>query len=125
MKCIECEFFHIRQEPLPNHMDTGLAECRKHNLVTDFYNHGKLNKLECVEEQEGELMEKLKPCPFCGAEAEIQEEHQWISGCSNGVNRKYIVCTKCRNRTMSFDWDERKDMIEAWNRRKSDDEVGG
>lgn len=48
-KCIECEHFHIRQEPLPHHFDTGLAECRKHNLVVDFFNHGKLNRLECVE----------------------------------------------------------------------------
>lgn len=54
MKCIDCEYFHIRQEPLNNHYDTGLAECRKHNLVVDFYNHRKLNQLTCVEEQEDE-----------------------------------------------------------------------
>lgn len=51
-KCIDCEHFHIRQEPLPKHYDTGLAECRKYKLVVDFYNHGKLNKLTCVEKQE-------------------------------------------------------------------------
>ena len=52
MKCKDCENFHIRQEPLPHHYDTGLAECKKHHLVIDFYNHGKINRLECVEEQE-------------------------------------------------------------------------
>lgn len=50
-RCKDCENFHIRQEPLPHHYDTGLAECKKHKLVVDFYNHGKLNKLKCVEEQ--------------------------------------------------------------------------
>ena len=49
MKCKDCEYFHIRQEPLPNHYDTGLAERRKYNLVTEFFNHGKLNRLECVD----------------------------------------------------------------------------
>lgn len=47
MKCKDCEHFHIRQEPLPNHHDAGLAECKKYNLVTEFYNHGKLNRLTC------------------------------------------------------------------------------
>jgi len=49
MKCTDCEYFHIMYEPLPSHYDTGAAECRKHDLITDFYNHEKLNKLECVE----------------------------------------------------------------------------
>lgn len=47
MKCKDCEHFHIRQEPLSDHFDTGLAECRKYHLVVDFYNHRKLNRLTC------------------------------------------------------------------------------
>ena len=27
----------------------GMAECKKHNLVTEFYNHGKLERLSCIE----------------------------------------------------------------------------
>lgn len=52
MKCKECEHFHIRQEPLGSlgdYYDLGLAECKKYNLVTDFLNHGKFNRLYCVE----------------------------------------------------------------------------
>lgn len=51
MKCRDCEYFHIRQEPLrtPGTLwDLGLAECKKYNLVVDFATHGKLDKLECV-----------------------------------------------------------------------------
>lgn len=51
-RCKNCDHFHILFEPLPYHYDAGLAECKKHNLVVDFYNHRKLNKLKCVEEQE-------------------------------------------------------------------------
>lgn len=50
-KCANCEHFHILQEPLPHHMDTGLAICEKHNLSVDFYNHIKINKLTCVESE--------------------------------------------------------------------------
>ena len=52
MKCVDCPEFHIRQQPLRTDgvvWDFGLAECRKHNLVVDFANRRKLNKLECVE----------------------------------------------------------------------------
>ena len=51
-KCLECEYFHIRMKPLrtPGVLwDMGLAECKKHNLVVDFANHGKLKRLECKE----------------------------------------------------------------------------
>jgi len=54
MKCVDCEYFHIRQEPLPHHYDTGLAECRKYNLVTDFYNHGKFERLTCEDRPQTE-----------------------------------------------------------------------
>lgn len=47
--CKDCEYFHIRQEPLKRHFDAGVAECKKHNLVIDFFNYEKLNKLKCVE----------------------------------------------------------------------------
>ena len=53
-KCKNCKHFRIRQEPLPDHYDAGLAECRKYGLVVDFFNHGKLNRLECIDEGEQE-----------------------------------------------------------------------
>lgn len=52
--CKNCEHFHIRQRPLPDHYDTGLAECKKHGLVTDFFDMRKFDKMVCVEEVEHE-----------------------------------------------------------------------
>ena len=54
MNCKDCEHFHIRQEPLrtPGKLwDMGLAECKKHNVVADFANETKLNRLKCVESE--------------------------------------------------------------------------
>lgn len=53
--CINCKYFHIRQEPLRGKgylWDLGLAECKKLNLVVDFANHAKLNRLKCEKRPE-------------------------------------------------------------------------
>ena len=65
-------------------------------------------------------MTELKPCPFCGGEAEIQEEHRWITGVNKGFHWKYVSCRKCNNRTAGYEWDEEKEMVKAWNRRAND-----
>lgn len=55
MKCRDCEHFHIRMNPWKSDgvcWDMGLAECRKHNLVVDFLDKRKLNKLTCVEDND-------------------------------------------------------------------------
>lgn len=62
-------------------------------------------------------MSELKHCPFCGGEAGVVHERRWISGVSKGYAWKYIACKKCSCRTMGYDWDDEKDMVEAWNRR--------
>ena len=54
MKCRDCEHFKVLYEPIRTkggYYDLGKAECKKHDMVVDFMNYGKLNKLECVEEQ--------------------------------------------------------------------------
>lgn len=51
MRCKDCEHFHICYEPIKG-SDTGMAECRKHDLVVDFLSHKKLERLECVEATE-------------------------------------------------------------------------
>lgn len=68
-------------------------------------------------------MSEIKRCPFCGGEAEIMDEHKYIGGASQGFHRKYIHCVKCCNRTMSYDYDDKKAMIRAWNRRVSDESI--
>ena len=50
MTCDKCEHFKILYEPLRTKgelWDLGRAICEKHNLVTDFSNHGKFKRLEC------------------------------------------------------------------------------
>jgi hypothetical protein len=52
MKCKDCPYFAITQDPIRttgNLWDLGLAKCKKYNLVVDWANKSKLNALECVE----------------------------------------------------------------------------
>ena len=52
MKCVDCPDFRIICEPVKadkGYWDLGRAECKKHDLVTDFANRRKLNRLECVD----------------------------------------------------------------------------
>lgn len=57
IKCMECPYFEIEMEPLRSAngicWDTGQAVCKKYDLVVDFYNHGKLKRLTCIEEGNG------------------------------------------------------------------------
>lgn len=53
MKCWDCEYFKITQEPLrcgKDIYDLGRAECTNFDLVVDFINHRKLKRLECIDE---------------------------------------------------------------------------
>lgn len=52
---------------------------------------------------------KLKPCPFCGGEA----DYRTMGNCV------YIVCTKCGCNTQTFHYKERQEAIKAWNNRPS------
>ena len=65
-----------------------------------------------------ETWDEIKKCPFCGGDAAVYDETHWISGRSNGGYQKYIMCKRCNCRTSSFFWDDRKEMIETWNRRE-------
>ena len=57
--------------------------------------------------EELEYKEKIKPCPFCGGEAELN------SGVEN-----WVECTVCHNRTDTWLCDSK--AIERWNRRTND-----
>ena len=51
---------------------------------------------------------KLRECPFCGGEAEL-----------NGITKIWVRCTQCSVETPFYDFmDEAED---AWNRRVGDD----
>ena len=57
----------------------------------------------------------LKPCPFCGGEADVIE-HRFY-----GLDSSYgLRCEKCKAETYQFYESEEK-AIEAWNRRAGED----
>lgn len=63
-------------------------------------------------------MEKILPCPFCGAEAEkitLNEEHE-VPKSSSWYNGDVIQCTKCFCSSRIF-FGEKEGIIEAWNQR--------
>lgn len=60
-------------------------------------------------------MIELKPCPFCGGEAEYFEERIYI------MNNAFLMGVKCKDCGGAYmDADKKKcpnDMFRAWNRR--------
>lgn len=55
--CKNCEYFNILYEPMKD-VDFGKAECKKHNLITDFLDHKKFGWLSCIED--GKMKKKKK-----------------------------------------------------------------
>ena len=58
-------------------------------------------------------MTNLKPCPFCGGEAE-QDSYSSCDACGKEFNS--IVCQDCGNRTNCCS--PLDEAIEAWNKRE-------
>lgn len=56
----------------------------------------------------------LKPCPFCGCEAEIKRHTDIASGF-------YVVCTNCPTDVGRMWFWKRQDAVNAWNRRARDE----
>ena len=52
------------------------------------------------------MTDKLKPCPFCGGEADTIWRHGYWS----------VLCYKCHAETSGF---HEEDAVKAWNRRES------
>lgn len=69
------------------------------------------------------MIDKLKPCPFCGGNAEI------ITGVSRGVPANSYACVRCKDcdgGTRAFDDVEHNaefiyKAIQAWNRRTNNE----
>ena len=63
----------------------------------------------------GDRMEKIKPCPFCGADPEVRD---WMCG----------FCVSCENRECpcmptSFVYDTKEEAINFWNRRPGEEDA--
>ena len=63
-------------------------------------------------------MEKLKPCPFCGGEARINERLEPLHGM-----RYYPTCMNkhCLGRNTAKYFEIKATAIAAWNRRTNDE----
>ena len=48
MQCKDCEYFKITETP--DGINWGRATCTKYDLVTDFRNKRKINRLTCIED---------------------------------------------------------------------------
>ena len=55
------------------------------------------------------MTEKLKPCPFCGGEAEVYENEY------ENITLFMVACKNCGISTAGYDYEE--DAIKDWNRR--------
>lgn len=58
-------------------------------------------------------MDELKPCPFCGGEAETGKT---VFGLRAGLI--FVFCKKCY--ASSLDYKTEKEAIKVWNRRVND-----
>ena len=67
------------------------------------------------------MMDKLKPCPFCGGQQLYDNigVHYDESGLSDVRYFYSVVCINCGCRTASFE--QKLNAIESWNRRVSDE----
>lgn len=57
-------------------------------------------------------LEGLKPCPFCGAKAEVVFDYEV------GFESYSVWCENCRSSSAIYD--DKTDAVEAWNRRTND-----
>lgn len=58
------------------------------------------------------MNEKLKPCPFCGSDKIIVQEHKCI-----GFDDSFgVECLYCKTQSYLF-FESKKEAVEAWNRR--------
>lgn len=63
-------------------------------------------------------MAEIKPCPFCGGEAELERNAIEIIGLGDWANSSFVSCTQCGAAMFSFDGIE--SPVEAWNRRANE-----
>lgn len=60
------------------------------------------------------MTDKLKPCPFCGGEAEHIKTHLY-----GKVSGHFIACKKCECQIKIFS--SKQNAEKAWNRRANND----
>lgn len=69
------------------------------------------------------MEDRLKPCPFCGGEARVEEHKFW-----NDITRSFdiktysVVCDECSSTSFQH-YRIKQEAIKAWNTRKPMDRI--
>lgn len=58
---------------------------------------------------------KLKPCPFCGKAARLQQGFMWLIGCDTRG------CIGYRPYSLKRNYETAREAVSAWNRRANDE----
>ena len=58
------------------------------------------------------MSKELKPCPFCGEEAQLGKEAQLVDEGAWGIKAYYIICC-----VQTYSSNQKECAIECWNRR--------
>ena len=99
----------LKREEMLDEMEPGRVD-RRNRRVEERATRKKLNAT-------------LKPCPFCGGRARIEEREKPDGYCHYTV--KFIQCTECHSKTEERICDgyygeycSDEEIVELWNRRK-------
>ena len=92
-----------------------------HDKRCNYWNHGVEPSEWCCHAEKEMVMEKLKPCPFCGMP---YTELYWVTTEKRGFDTLGIFCNNCKQ-TVTLEeneWegdtsDTKRKAIKAWNRR--------
>lgn len=60
--------------------------------------------------------EELKPCPCCGGKAIVVQDYNY-----NADVLYWIECSECDLRTSEFYSENRRKMVDVWNKRVGDE----
>ena len=60
-------------------------------------------------------MSELKPCPFCGSEANLETLEGYCTNCMNNPDDYAVQCNDCVSSTDRYSVPE--EAIKAWNTR--------
>lgn len=88
------------------------SNCNGSGVIQEYDEFDRYHALECSQCSGSGVIntEEIKPCPFCGGEAETNNLMR------PDINDRYwIECRECGIITKIFD--NEQEVIEAWNRR--------
>lgn len=93
--------------------------CNGSGVFQEYDEFDRYHALECSQCNGSGVIntEELKPCPFCGAKAEVHDCGEFDNESLNVTysGKSGVHCTECSIATLPYD--NEQEAIEAWNRR--------